>query len=221
MKAQELEVQWIADFNSALQKGLLCIHPTDTIPGIGWDPRNARAWEALVRWKRRPPDKTVLGLVDSVEKAQSFWQPLPKKWSRVLNSVWPAPLSVVWSAAEAAPKILVSPQGEIGLRVPKLDQRNEWFGRFLSHYPDPFPTTSINIAGQIPLTSLEEISAALAGDPASFISKGLLESCLPTEGTSEIRQPSTLIRIKRDGDFEVLRPGALEVEIIHCLLTQS
>ena len=74
--------------------------------------------------------------------AQDFWQPLTPLWEEFLAQVWPGPLSFLWPASSQAPECLVSPQGELGLRCPRVD--HGWFHNVLMQIKTPLPTCSAN-----------------------------------------------------------------------------
>ena len=96
------------DFLGALDQSFVCLHPTDTVPGLTFDPLSRKASERLQAIKGRDPAKTFLGLVADVYEAKRFWQELPAPWSRLLEDIWPAPLTVIWKANSRAPKVMVA-----------------------------------------------------------------------------------------------------------------
>ena len=185
----------------ALKEHKAIIHPTDTIPGLSFDPDDDRGRQAVVQFKGREETKPFLGLVSSLEQAKKFWQPLPAGWSQKLEKLWPGPLSVVWQASEDAPRRLVGTDGTMGLRVPALHPENQWYLKVLGELGKPMPTTSVNHAGQQPALNWAEVSKkVLESDVDVFVTPGEFPSG---------DKPSTIIRLLEGGGFEVLREGAI------------
>ncbi len=191
------------EFLESLRQGRLCLHPTDTLPGITFDPDSAEGRQALVELKGRvDAAKPFLGLIDCVTKAQRYYETLPSGWMRVLAELWPGPLSVVWKASHEAPASLVAPDGTIGLRVPELPSEAAWFQSVLVALDRPLPTTSVNRAGEPPATEFSDAGRLLALAKASHV-----PAWSPAQAAQ--RAPSTVIRIQTDGTYAVLRQGAM------------
>ncbi len=191
------------EFLASLRRGCLCLHPTDTLPGLTFDPDRAEGRQALVELKgRSDAAKPFLGLIDCVTKAHRYYLPLPSGWLRALAELWPGPLSVVWQASKEAPASLVAADGTIGLRVPELPTEAVWFRQVLVALDRPLPTTSVNRAGEPPATEFAEAGRLLANAKASFIPAW-------TPETSSRGLPSTVIRIESSGAYTLLRQGAM------------
>lgn len=194
------------DFLKAMEEGFVCLHPSETLPGLSFHPDSELAKETLYRLKSRDALKTVVSLVSSLEKARLFWKPLPAVWDFCLAKLWPAPLTVVWEASSEAPRALVSEKGMIALRSPHFGASSAWMNEVLENFSRPFPSTSVNKSGEPPAVGWEE---------ATQFSKKEGEIFVPSleEGVSFAKEPSTIILLKGDS-FEILRQGALSSEEI-------
>jgi L-threonylcarbamoyladenylate synthase len=192
----------------ALRAGKACLHPTDTLPGLAFDPDSAAGRAAVVAVKGRSETAPFLGLVPDVAAARRYWAPLPAGWERALARLWPGPLSVIWRASAAAPRALTG-EGCIGLRVPRLGAGAGWFEDFLRQAPWPLPTTSVNASGERPHTDWAGAAAFLGGRADCFVPA--LDGAAPVFAQG---QPSTIIKLAEDGGFHVVRAGALPVAAI-------
>jgi L-threonylcarbamoyladenylate synthase len=203
------------DFLDSLKQGLLCLHPTDTLPGLTFDPDSLAGRQALVELKgRTDAAKPFLGLIDCVTKAQRYYQPLPERWLRVLAELWPGPLSVVWKASHLAPTSLVAEDGTIGLRVPELPAEAAWFRQVLVALDRPLPTTSVNRAGEPPAIQFADAGRLLSRAKASFIPEWS-PAQLPAAA------PSTVMRIMPSGAYSLLRQGAMPKARIDAALADA
>ena len=196
----------------ALQDGRLCLHPTDSIPGLGFDPFNHNGAAKLRQVKGKRSGKTFIGLVSSLEKALALWQPLPTPWIRALSSLWPGPLSVIAAASNKAPPVMVA-NDSIALRVPLLAESNRYMAEVLACLSYPLPSTSVNQTGCEPLKSMSAAKEFLTQNFGQSVY--VPPQTVTCQSKEPQRSPSTLIRISGTNGFEVLREGsvcALEIE---------
>ena len=108
---------------------------------------------------------------------------------------------MVWKASAQAPAAMVGTDGTIALRCPRFSHANAWMHEVLREISVPLPTTSVNRAGEPPHTHWA--AAKKMAEAAEFyVPEGIIE-------TDHLAQASTLIRIKDDGGYELLRAGAL------------
>lgn len=196
-------------FVTALQDDRLCLHPTDGLPGLGYNPNKILGFEALLRFKQRPLSQAVLALAATPEAAFQFWKPLPSPWEVILKNLWPAPLTVIWESSQRGWKGLVGEDGTLALRVPHFNPETVWMKDLLVRLTYPLPSTSVNISGQPPCTRFQEAAALVAEVPQVFI-----PTWTPSPANSGIPKPSTLIRISSDASFQILRQGLVSQEDI-------
>jgi L-threonylcarbamoyladenylate synthase len=194
----------IHPFLKNFRQGHVCLHPTDSLPGLTFDPFNPAAFDALTAVKGERLGKGFIGLVDSMDTALRFWEPLPGDWEQRLRKLWPAPLSVIWTPSRRAPRCMLAPEGTLALRVPLLDPALDWFSECLLALGHPIPTTSVNRVGEPAATTWDAAREAVRSSPNVFFP---VDPVPPLTG-----QPSTLIRLLPDGQYEILRQGAFPCE---------
>ena len=79
-----------------LKNGGIVIFPTDTAIGIGCRIDNSNAVKRLFKIRRRPENKPILALVDSVEMAQNYLLPIPKNvQDELIKLYWPGKLTII------------------------------------------------------------------------------------------------------------------------------
>jgi L-threonylcarbamoyladenylate synthase len=198
----------VQPFLLALAAGRVCLHPTDTLPGLTFDPRHPAAIRKISEIKQREKSKSFIGLVRDLSSAESYWQSLPGRWRRFLTLAWPGPLSVVWHAGSAAPLFLVSEEGTICLRVPKYMDATHWMKAVLDHAAFPMPTTSVNVSGE-PANVTWESAAAFAADKEIYVPEIPAKERAVAGGS-----PSTVLRIIDSENFKIVRAGVLSLSQI-------
>mgnify|MGYP003684880313 CR=1 FL=1 len=191
--------------------GDVCLHPTDTLPGLSFDPRNSEAWSHLAAIKKRELGKTCISLIPSLAFAKKFWQDLPGPWESVLDHLWPSSLSVIWKASEKCPQSLVRDNGTVAFRNPFLESENTWLNQVMEELNCPFPTTSVNSSGEYAAENYQDAVAFLEGHDAVFI---------PSEFVVPGGKASTLIEILGDASYRILRQGPCSEEQIKEALSQ-
>ena len=189
---------------NAWMKGNVCLHPTDTLPGLSFNPKSIEARKSLAEIKKRDESKTCICLVSSLEMAKEFWLPLPGKWGTVLRGIWPAPLSVIWKASDSCPQELVRADGSIAFRVPLLSAENTWILEAIKKVDSPFPTTSVNESGNLPAGDWQQAKEFLAGKENSWLPS------VPFDVPGGA--PSTIVLIESATQFKVVRQGACDID---------
>ena len=206
--------QGISDFLKALSEGRACLHPTDTLPGLAFDPDVSAGGDVALRFKTGHESKSFLNLVHSFDFALTLWTPLPKRWNEVLDTIWPAPLSVIWQASPSAPRSVVGDDGTIGLRVPKLSRGNSWLNTVMKELGRPLPSTSVNRHGEKPAMSWEDAKKTISGESGFYIPAVKVENSTETK-------PSSIVSVNNDGSFTMIREGAVKTSEIEKLLDEN
>ena len=207
----------IDKFIEDLSKGSVCLHPTDTLPGLSFDPRNHEALDLMYKLKKRPASKSCISLVHSAQSAFRYWENLPQKWQLILENIWPAPLTVIWFASKEAPKGLVYENSTLSLRVPLLNEKDLWLHEVLKNIDYPLPSTSVNIHGESPCVNWEEAKSFLIGSENNIHIPNI---SLEHKSSSTELKPSTIIEIQRDSSFRIIRNGSFDCNTIQKLLNK-
>lgn len=176
-----------------VKDGGLVVYPTDTVYGIGCDPFDepavARLFEAKVRGSKPVPI-----LCDSMRSARRLASMNPT--AQVLaEEHWPGGLTIVLPAALKLPFLLDQGTGEVGVRIPALNdcvRLIEACGGFLTG-------TSANASGSPPCRTAAEAAGELGGRVDMILDGGTLEG-----------EESTVVRVRGE-NVEVLREGAVRI----------
>jgi tRNA threonylcarbamoyl adenosine modification protein (Sua5/YciO/YrdC/YwlC family) len=97
--------------------GGLVSYPTDTTYGIGCDLLNKRAIERIYALKRRDRRKPV-SILSSDLKDLSRYAVISNSAHRILRRLLPGPYTFILPATPLVPKIMLTPQKMVGVRIP-------------------------------------------------------------------------------------------------------
>lgn len=148
-----------ADIKKALdtlRNGGLILYPTDTIWGIGCDATNPEAVDRVFRLKGRDQSKSLIILLDSDHKLQSYVQEVPEVAYQLIEYT-ERPLTIVYSGAKNLAPNLLAPDGSIGIRI----VRHPFCSALLQRFRQPIVSTSANISGQPAPASFGEIDQTI------------------------------------------------------------
>ncbi len=137
---------WVAELPaavSALEKGGIVLHPTDTIWGLGCDAMNEKAIEKIYKLKKRPTSSPLIVLVSSIEMLKLF---APRIHPRVetLLSMHVQPLTVIYPNVKGLPDILYSEKKTVAIRV----VQDAFCQALIQQFGNPIVSTSANFSGE-------------------------------------------------------------------------
>ncbi|NCU44322.1 threonylcarbamoyl-AMP synthase [Candidatus Falkowbacteria bacterium] len=157
---------------AALLSGQIVLLPTDTIYGLSCLATNETAIRRILEMKGRPDNKPLISLVNSwaMVERQAI---VENKVRNYLSSVWPGPVTAILVSRQHLPAAVTGGLSTIALRWPK----NDWLNQLLAMVDQPLVSTSANLAGQTPITSIDEIDQYFINDqPDLIINAGVLKN---------------------------------------------
>ena len=111
---QPRSVRQIAD---RLRSGAVICYPTDTVYGIGCDIFNQKAIKKIFQIKKRPAHKPFSFMCSSLKNVSDYGH-VSNVAYRIMKKVLPGPFTFVLPAAKTVPKIMITKQKTVGIRVP-------------------------------------------------------------------------------------------------------
>ncbi|MCL2458540.1 MAG: L-threonylcarbamoyladenylate synthase [Desulfobulbus sp.] len=100
-----------------LQHGGVVCYPTDTMYGIGCDIFNQKAVKRVYQIKRRPKDKPFSFMCASLTNISQYGH-VGNTAYRLMRKNLPGPYTFVLSGTKVVPKIMLTRQKTVGIRVP-------------------------------------------------------------------------------------------------------
>ena len=174
--------------------GVLLV-PTETVYGLVCDAAHEAARTKIYEMKRRPASKLLTLFFASREAAEAAFPDMPETAKRFAAAFCPGPVT------------LIVPDGEAftGFRIPD----HPALLRLLEAYGRPLASTSANLSGQPPAHTVDEALASLAIPPDGVLDGGPI----PPDSAA-----STVIKIERDGAWNILRPGPVTEDMLQAAL---
>ena len=179
---------------SILKQGGVIAYPTETVYGLGCDPRNAKALARIFRIKGREKGKPVLLAASSVAQAKCVAE-IRGTARSLAEKFWPGPLTLILPAVEK-----IMGRKDIAIRVSSDSMVQELCRRFRF----PIVSTSANHSGETAARSAKTIIEM-------FGRERVAPDLLIDAGTLPKRAASTIVRIADDGKIDMVRAGAIRV----------
>ena len=101
----------------ALKQGAVICYPTDTVFGIGCDIYNQKAIKRIYQLKRRPKNKPFSFMCSGLKNVSEYCF-LSNMAYRLMKKSLPGAYTFVLPAMKIVPKIMMSKQKTVGIRVP-------------------------------------------------------------------------------------------------------
>ncbi|MBD5400516.1 L-threonylcarbamoyladenylate synthase [bacterium] len=189
MKTDLNDLDFVKYLNAHLAAGGVIAFPTDTVWGLGALPTRAGA-AALFEIKRRPHEKHLIIMSDSVAHIRPYMTGYPPRAFELANKYWPGALTIGVPVGGSDTFVFG------GVRVPAYRPFQDLCAVVDGHC---LATSSANISGMPPMQSAAEIRK-------TFPDIIVIDNAYQPMGG----QPSTVVVL--DGDkTTIARAGAVEI----------
>ncbi|MDB5129240.1 L-threonylcarbamoyladenylate synthase [Mucilaginibacter sp.] len=175
-----------------IQDGGIILYPTDTIWGIGCDATNTDAVKKIYELKQREESKSMIILVDIDNKLQSYINEVPDIAYELIEYA-ENPLTLVMPGAKNISPALIAEDGSVGIRVTS----HPFCQQLIQRLRKPLVSTSANISGQPSPEYFSKIDQDII-DGVDYVVD-------IDQYSTEIKKPSTIMRLAPNGGFEFIR----------------
>ncbi len=177
---------------SLLEQGCVVLYPTDTVWGLGCDALNEKAVKRLFQIKKRMEDKSVISLIDTVERLTPFVNGITKEIENMLLNT-DIPQTVILPRVFNLPSGVINQNGSAAFRIPK----HHFCIELLKIFKKPLVSTSANISGEKTPFYFEEISDEI---------KRSVDYIVPSVFEGETtHKPSQIILVLSNGEIQSIR----------------
>jgi len=173
-----------------LQHGGVLAYPTETVYGLGCDPRKSTAIRRIYSLKGRDRKKQLLLVAASIAQVRKVAK-LEGAALTLAKRYWPGPLTLVLPSRK---------KGSVAIRV----SSSPIVQRLCKAFGYPIISTSANRSGETECRSGRAVKAL-------FAKSRLAPDFVIDAGRLPRRKTSTVARVKKDGTVEVLRDGAIKL----------
>lgn len=180
-----------------IRRGGTVAFPTETVYGLGADALNPKAVARIFLAKKRPPDNPMIVHVANKEDVYRLTRKVPKAAEKLMNELWPGPLTLVLKRSEVVPDITVVGLDTIAIRMPN----NRVALALITESKVPIAAPSANLAGRPSPTTAKHVLDDLAGRIDAILDAG------PTR----IGVESTVLDVTTSPP-QILRPGGTSYE---------
>jgi L-threonylcarbamoyladenylate synthase len=195
----------IARAAAILRAGGLVAVPTETVYGLAARADSEAAVAAIYRAKGRPDFNPLIVHVGSLEQAEGL-AIFDGRARDLAARFWPGPLTLVLPLREGAPAAPAVTAGlpTIALRMPAHPAMRA----LLAETGLPLAAPSANRSGAVSPTEAAHVRASL-GETVELVLDG---------GRCERGLESTIVALRKDGSWQLLRPGPVEEAQISAIL---
>ena len=194
----------IARAAALLRAGALVAVPTETVYGLAARADSEAAVAEIFRAKGRPDFNPLIVHVASLAMARELAS-FDERAEALAARFWPGPLTLVLPARESAVVPAVTAGlPTIALRMPDHPATR----RLLDETSLPLAAPSANRSGAISPTTPEHVAWSLGGRVAAILDGGACRRGVE----------STIVALRDDGGWQLLRPGPIEEEELVSLL---
>jgi L-threonylcarbamoyladenylate synthase len=176
-----------------LRRGGVIAYPTDTLYGLGADPRRADAVDRLFAIKGRPAGLAIPLIAADAGQAMAAGAFGPLEL-RLAERFWPGPLSIVVPAAPVIVPAVLGAHGTVAVRVPAHQLARE----LAAGLSFAVTATSANRSGEAATGRPSEVAASIGGAIDLLLDDG------PLAGGA----PSTIVAVGPEG-LRLVRAGAI------------
>jgi len=200
IKSNKISDEQIEQIASYLKQSKVMAYPTDTVYGLGCLARSRQAVKKVHQIKRRIKkkgfqlrpigEKPLLVLVSDYKMLVQYCK-VGSKQLKYLKKVWPGPVTVILRLKKKMPKELTGGLHTLAVRLPK----NEFLIKIIKTVGQPIVSTSLNLVGDKPLTSVAGLNDYFKKvKPDLVIDAGIIKG-----------RPSKLIDLTDVNNIKVLR----------------
>lgn len=173
--------------------------PTETVYGLAGNALSIEAILKIYKVKNRPSFDPLITHADTIEKIQGIVDDIPETAQKLIETLWPGPLTLLLPKAKHVPEVLTSGLPRIAVRIPKHPLTIQ----LLQQLDFPLAAPSANPFGYVSPTNAHHVD-----DQLGFKIKYILNG-----GPCPIGLESTIVGFE-EGRTVLYRLGGIPLESI-------
>ena len=178
-----------------LQKGGVIVYPTDTVYAYGCDISIKNAIERIYSIKKIPKNKPLSFIFSNISSMHEYVRNVSDPAFKIMKRAFPGPYTFIFKASKLVPKIAITNQKTIGVRIPD----NNIALALVAALGRPLLSAGV---------STEEGSYII--EPSDLEKRHKNEVDIIIDCGPKISEPSTIIDFS-DDDMKIIRHGKGEL----------
>lgn len=189
------QARLINKVKEVLEEGGVIVFPTDTVYAYGCDIKDKRAIEKIYRLKKMDKKKPLSFIFTDISEISEYVRNVSDDAFKIMKKAFPGPYTFIFKASKLVPKIVVTNQKTIGVRIPE----NNIALDIVRALGRPILATSVfNLSGEY-LIDPKELEKVFRNEVDLVIDAG-----------PKPAEPSTVVDLSEDV-IEVIREGKGEL----------
>jgi tRNA threonylcarbamoyl adenosine modification protein (Sua5/YciO/YrdC/YwlC family) len=181
-----------------LEAGGVIIYPTDTVYAYGCDPQCKSAIEKIYHLKKIQRNQPLSFVFADIAGISEYVRNISNPAFKIMKQALPGPYTFIFQASKLVPRLVLTKQKTIGVRVPDNTVTRE----LVQALGRPLISTSVHTASGEHIISPAELEKVYRNDVDLVIDCG-----------KKLSDPSTVVDFS-DGTIEIIRRGKGELFFI-------
>ena len=180
-----------------LKSGNILLCPSDTVWGLSCDATNDQAVQKIIELKQRPPIKSFIVLVHSLDMLGRYVHSFPN-FAMDIIEFSEQPLTVIFPKGEKLSKLVINEDHSVAIRLVKpINEEANFCIELIRKFNKPIVSTSANISGEPAPGNFSEIK------PEIRLGVDFIIPYFQNNNTK--RQASKIIKLNEDNTFKLIR----------------
>ena len=145
---------------AALSEGRIIAYPTEAVYGLGCDPNNADAVQALLSLKARSSHKGFVLVAASWAQVEPLISAIPAACRARIEQSWPGPVTWVFPATSSVPPLVRGQHETVAIRI----SAHPIIQELCTAFDGPIISTSANRQHREAARSLKELQLAFGAE---------------------------------------------------------
>ena len=179
----------------SMKKGGVIVYPTDTVYAFGCDIREKNAIERIYSIKKLPKNKPLSFIFSDISQLHEYVRNISDPAFKIMKRAMPGPYTFIFKASKLVPKIAITNQKTIGVRIPD----NRVTLALVAELGRPILSASV---------STEEGTYVI--EPTNLEKRYRNEVDIIINCGPKLSEPSTIVDFS-DGSMKIVREGKGEI----------
>ena len=176
---------------SIIRQGGIILYPTDTIWGLGCDPKNDAAVEKIIQLKKRDENKSLIVLVNAEQLLNQYVSIIPEICYDLVDLA-DGPLTIIYPQGKGVSKAILGDDGSIAIRMTKHD----FCFKLMQKLRSGLVSTSANFSGQPAPKKFSDISKDIING---------VDYVVNLQHDQPASKPSQIIKVGAKGEIKIIR----------------